>query len=193
MMNGLIMESCTNTNLWTWSGREHTDHKLLRWWRRLNASPSLASWVKCGFSKILAAFRWTGSTLESRLDSILPGLVYILSSSSLPQYWASLSFCMAYSLWTPMGQGKCVHSFQIASRAHENDIISSKYTCLWWYYHIIFQPGDMWWQPEHHDVSTVWRSVWLLAPEHGVLTGPSILPVWQWSHCALCNFHVFVG
>lgn len=46
------------------------------------------------------------------MGSTLPGLVCILSSSSLPQYWASSSFCMAYLPWMPTCQGKHIHSLE---------------------------------------------------------------------------------
>lgn len=152
--------------------------------KSVNLQIQTASWY--------IAFILTGSTLESRLGCILPGWVFILSFSSLPLYWASLSSCMAYSLWMSMCQGKQIQmyaSLVIVSYYHR--------TCVYVIFHIfiyfLFQPGDMWWQPEHHHVSTVWWSVWLLASEYSVLTGPSIVPVWQWSHCLVCYFHVSVG
>lgn len=136
-------------------------------------------------------FMLTENTLESRLGCILPGWVFILSSSSLPLYWASLSSCMAYLLWIPMCQGRKIqHLFEFTTMYYYHIFILFSLCGVFTY---VFQSGDMWRQPEHHHVSTVWWSVWLLAAEYGVLTGSSVIPLWQWSHCPLCYFHVSMG
>lgn len=51
-------------------------------------------------------FILTENTLESRSGCILLGWVFTLSCSSPPLSWASSSSCTAYSLWTPMCQGR---------------------------------------------------------------------------------------
>ncbi len=132
-------------------------------WGKTSRQTRAVSWY--------VAFILTGSTLESRSGCILPGWVFILSSSSLPQYWASLSSCTAYSLWMPMCQGRQIQTLQ--TRASFSKVCYIIITCVFILYVYISARRHVmttWTSPCVHCVmECVTTGVWVRCahwPEH---------------------------